>query len=160
MTGVVAAGLYDGGTIHMLDDTGEGYTYKIKHQAAGTVALGAKITLYDPLIVAIAADTDTVLVQSPFVNTIENTATTIPVGVTLGTFTYAAATGPGYFWVQTKGAGTILMSGDSVIGVGLQAAAAGAAAKIEETTFGNRIGTALQASTNGHSAVWLNIGNV
>ena len=159
MTGTLAANLYQDGYVLFTDDTGEGYTYRIKSHTAGTTTVGAVFQLYDPLIVAIDATTDYVLVQHPCANTIANTATTIPVGVTLGAFTYSSATGPGYFWVQTKGPCTIQGSGTLVTGQPADAGAAGVVSPKSAYTT-NTVGIVIVGADNGQIPVWLNLNNV
>lgn len=57
---------YNGGYLHINDDTGEGYMYRVKDNPAITAAASGTITLYDPIAVAPGADATATLFNSPW----------------------------------------------------------------------------------------------
>lgn len=154
-TSTLAANTYKDGFLHIVDDTGTNYTYRIKSHTAGTTTVDAIFTLYDPLIVALDTTSDVVITPCPYRNVIVNTATTVPVGMAVRTTTASTDGVTQYFWVQSKGACTLI--GTGTLGQPLDAGAAGVVAvKAANTT--NTVGICLQTQASGEVAAWLNIG--
>jgi hypothetical protein len=110
----VTADQFAGGTLHITDDTGEGYTYRIKgNTATGDPATGdIRLSLYDPIQVALDATSDIAITGSLYANLEPATAAVdeVVAGVTVAT--QAAAD---YGFVQTSGAATVLTAGTVVI---------------------------------------------
>lgn len=99
---------YAGGYLHITDDTGEGYTYRIRgNTATDTPDSGnIRLQLYDKIQTALTATTDFAITGPMYAN-LEAAGTTtdgITVGVTCASLT---ATDP-YGWVQTFGPTTVL----------------------------------------------------
>ncbi len=113
----VTAAQFAGGYFITTDDTGEGYTYRIKgNTATGNPTTGnIRVELYDPLQVALDATTDLAIQGSLYANLEAGTAATdVAVsGVTVSTMDVSVAA---YGWVQTKGIVGILQDGVVVIG--------------------------------------------
>jgi hypothetical protein len=105
---------YAGGYFVTTDDTGEGYTYRIKgNTATGNPATGNfRMELYEPLQVAVDATTDFAIQGNLYANLEIATAATdnCIAGVTCSTIATAANCG----WVQTKGVCGILTFNDDV----------------------------------------------
>jgi predicted RecA/RadA family phage recombinase len=103
---------YQDGTIHFTDDTGQGYTYKIK---SNTATSGGTITieLYEPLIVAIDATTDCMLVPNLCNGVRAGIAAAKPLGIAI-----AAMSSGEYGWIQIAGVGTITVKTATSIAAG------------------------------------------
>lgn len=100
-----AADVYAGGYLHVTDDQGEGFTYRIKSNAAGTAAGLMRLDLYDNLQLAINSESSAQLTGSLYRNlAISNNGTDDNVvGLAMRSVT------AGYYaWVQTWGVGTVL----------------------------------------------------
>ena len=105
---------YAGGYLHITDDAGEGYNYRIKSNTAAS-SNAITFTLYDELEVAVTTDTDVAVTGNLYnqVRAALGTADYIVCGVTPISFT------SGYYgWVQTRGVAVILTD-DSAIGAGV-----------------------------------------
>jgi len=154
--GVIAANRLAGGFLHIVDDTGEGYTYRIKSHTAGTATANVTFTLYDNLKVALDSTSDAVVTPNPFDIVIQSTATLRPIGVAMVPTTGATSSLTKYFWVQTKGPATAL--GTGTVGKPVIAIAAGAVQVGAEADDGvNVVGVCLATSASGHVAVWLDL---
>ena len=98
----VAAHLFDDGLLTIEDGTGAGYCYRIKSNKAGGAVYTApcELTLYDPIVVALAADAVISLTVNKYKNVVvtPQTETAPPIGVPLIDVTEAY-----YFWAQTRG---------------------------------------------------------
>jgi len=114
-----------GGYFITTDDTGEGYTYRIKsNDTTGDVATGVtQIELYEPLVVAVETTTDFSIqacrysdLVSPSIG-ITVTASGAAVGVTC-----AGMSATNYGWIQTRGivgvlqGATVPVQGQAVMG--------------------------------------------
>lgn len=101
---------YKDGFIIINKGTGLGQTYRVKSNTAGTTCT---VTLYDPVVIAIAATAEFTLKANPWNGVIVSatTQTGIPVGVPLNTVTIGY-----YCWLQTHGpAGMTVDTGDTVV---------------------------------------------
>lgn len=103
----VTAGQYKGAIISLSDDTGEGYQYYIKDNtatndpASGTI----RLTLADPLVVAVDATTDFGIMGNPWTQVRPFTTTDTQLcGIAVCPITAAY-----YAWLQTWGRGTVLV---------------------------------------------------
>lgn len=156
--GVVAADRLSGGYLMITDDTGEGYSYRIKSNTAGTAAVALTVTLYDGLKVAVAADTDCIIVGPKYRKVTEGAVALSPIGACLVPTTGASSTVEAFFWVQTRGPAVCLGAG--TVGVEIASAASGAVADAAEAGSGvyDRIlGTGLGTTANGYAAVDLRL---
>lgn len=106
---------YQGGYLHITDDAGEGYQYRIKSNTAAA-SNAITVTLYDGLQVAVTTATDVAITGMLWNDLIGATAGTdyIVCGVTPIAFTADY-----YGWVQTRGIATILADGTIAIGQNL-----------------------------------------
>lgn len=107
-----AADIFAGGYLHITDDDGKGYTYRIKGNTASS-SNAVTFTLYDGLQAAlVAANTDAAITGNKWSTlrisdaTDSNKVDYIPAGVTPISFTASY-----YGWVQTKGIATVLADG-------------------------------------------------
>ena len=107
MDGVIA-GQFAGGYLHTTDDTGEGYTYRIKGNTASGNPTGTnyRLALYDPLQVAIDATTDYTITPCLYNDVEAATVATdnIVVGVSCATTTSAKP----FAFIQCGGPATVL----------------------------------------------------
>ena len=105
---------YAGGYLHITDDAGEGYNYRIKSNTAAS-SNAITFTLFDSLQVAVTTATDVAVTGNLYnqVRAALGTADYIVCGVTPIAFT------SGYYgWVQTRGIAVILTD-DSDVGAGV-----------------------------------------
>ena len=109
----VSANDYAGSYLHITDDAGEGFTYRIKTNGAAS-SDAVEFTLYDPIITALSTGaTDFAITPGPFNNVHAATAGTdfLVSGVTMVSMT------SGYFgWIQTKGIATCLADNAWAVG--------------------------------------------
>jgi len=95
-----------------------GHCYRIKsHAAIAGSAIGA-ICLYDPIKVAIAADTEVLVFPNKYRKVIASPATT-PTDIVIGVAP-RAVTASYYFWLQTWGPCAVLNGNSATVGVGTQ----------------------------------------
>ncbi len=115
ITGTATLDQLAGGYLQTIDETGEGYTYRIKtNTATGSPASGNyRVELYDKIQVAVAADTQAVLVGSLYANL---EAATIAVDEVVAGVTMATMAAGEFGWVQTQGVATVLTTGTVLIG--------------------------------------------
>jgi hypothetical protein len=110
----VTADQFAGALLSITDDTGEGYSYRIKgNTATGDPATGdIRLSLYDPIQVALDATSDIAITGCLYANLEPAVAGTdeVVAGVTVAT--QAAAD---YGFVQTKGCATVLTAGSVLI---------------------------------------------
>jgi hypothetical protein len=105
---------YQGGYLHITDDAGEGYQYRIKSNTAAS-SNAITFTLYDELEVAVTTATDVAVTGNLWYNVTGASATDyILAGVTPITFQANY-----YGWFQTAGLATILSDGAVAIGANL-----------------------------------------
>lgn len=99
-----AANLYSEGYMTVNDVDGEGATYKVKDHLAITASTAFTLNLFDPIRLALTANSQVTLVHNGYKNVIE-VATSLhrPAGVPL----INVAIGD-YAWVQTKGVAAVL----------------------------------------------------
>lgn len=113
--GSIEADQFAGAYLVITDDTGEGYTYRVR----GNTGTGDPVTgtilveLYEPLIVALGTNTDIAMSCSRHVNLVAvgdfgATGSNNAVGVTC-----AGTSATNYAWIQTKGIANVL-TGDVV----------------------------------------------
>tara|TARA_Y100001963_G_scaffold35653_2_gene49701 strand:+ start:4787 stop:5533 length:747 start_codon:yes stop_codon:yes gene_type:complete len=110
--GSATADQYAGAYLHITDDAGEGYTYRIRGNTAAS-SNAVDFNLYDGLVVAVTTATDVGITGSLWGNVHGATAGTdyIVSGVT-----HRVMQANYYGWVQTTGICTILADGSIAIG--------------------------------------------
>lgn len=148
----VTANQYSEGLAVVCDDTGEGYSYKIKGHAAATAA-AVTFNLEDTIIVALTTSSTIDFVANPYSAVIVNptTASSAPVGVAV--FAVAASE---FGWLQVGGVATILNDGGSTVGTNVSASNATAGAVEAAVTAQAAIGVAVTGvATTEYGAIRL-----
>ena len=160
----VTADQFAGGYLHITDDVGEGYTYRIKGNTATDDPASTlfRLHLYDKLQVALTATTDHAITGNLYAN-VETAGTGtdgIACGVTCASLT---ATEP-YGWFQTSGVATVLCdtAGSAGMLAQLSQSVAGsyAPASLDGTAAHNYpiIGVIITpGDTTGHGAIKLTL---
>lgn len=151
--GATTANLYEDGLLTIEDVTGQGYCYRIKSNKAGgaAVATPCELTLYDPLIAALAEDTILTLTMNKRKNVIINpnaSYASVPVGIPLVDITTAKP----YFWAQTKGYAALIMQAAVTIGQRVGPGAADGEGAIATGVAVKPWGTCVQVATTGNYA--------
>ena len=149
---------YAGGYLHIEDDEGKGFTYRIKSNTAAS-SNAITFTLYDGLQVAVTTATDVAVTGNPYsqVRAALGTANYIVAGVTPIAFTVNY-----YGWVQPRGVATVLNVGGADIGEALMLGdATDGATEIFDDAAANMhpiVGFALYATTTtGYGGVMLQL---
>ena len=154
----ITADMFAGGYLSIEDDTGEGYTYRIKgNTATGNPGTSNyRIELYDKLQVAIVAATTGNIVGCLYSNLEVATATdTFAAGVSVSNVDFSEKP---FAWVQTAGVATNLTTGTAVLGSGNILTAAGALAPAVESDILERVAvTLIVGATGEHSAYKLTL---
>lgn len=150
----VTVNQYAGGYIIITESSGAKTSYGIvRNSAAGT---GNAVTLYldNPIVAAIAAADDFILVPSRYEKVIMGTATCSPVGVALRASTAATNSTTNYMWIQTKGVGAVRVAESDNITIGVSVMVGAAGTVIPATGLLPVVGTALGAAivSDGDSA--------
>lgn len=105
----VSANDYQGGFLHLTDDTGQGYSYEIKENTASDGSNKVTLTLAEGLVVAVDTTTDCVLTKCLYATLTLGDATSKIVGTPVVATTAATDGATQYFWVQTKGPGVAMV---------------------------------------------------
>lgn len=142
--GATAATLnqYAGGLMIVNDETGQGYSYKIKGNNAVDASGVITITLEDPLIVALDTTSQISLVANPYNGVIVNPTT--PTGVPVGVAVYPI-TATYYGWIQVRGLCSLLNDSNTAVGLGLAPSQSVAGAVKTQAATLNCLGYAYQA---------------
>jgi hypothetical protein len=152
--GATTKNLYEDGLLTIEDSTGQGYTYRIKSNKAGgdAVATPCELTLYDPLVAALAAGSIITLTMNKHKNVIINpsgTEAAVAIGVPLIDITTAAA----YFWAQTKGYVALRITTATTIGQLVSFGAADGDCNVATGTVHPNWGICVQIGSSGNYAV-------
>ena len=112
--GSATADQYAGGYLHITDDAGEGYQYRIRGNTAAS-SNAVDFSLYDGLVVALTTASDVAITGNLYNSVHGATAGTdyIISGVTARTMQASY-----YGWVQTTGVATILADAGTAIAIG------------------------------------------
>ena len=155
----ITANQFAGGYLHITDDTGEGFTYRIRNNTAtgDPVSGNIRLELYDQLIVALDATSDFAITGSLYANV---EAATQAVDEVIAGVSMATQAVDDYGYVQTQGVATVLTQGTVVIAdrvaIGSVAGSAAAVAATVSTTVS--FGQVIHAGDDtGHSAIRLDI---
>lgn len=159
--GAVTADYYKEGYLHINDDTGEGYVYRVKGHPAGTTAV--QVDLDEPVRAAFTAGASTASVtkhpQDGVV--VLPAATAASVGILTGVAPIAV-TANYYFWHQVKGPAAVLVHGTVVIGNEVYAdwtastGVAGACIPVSTLAMqiiGGRVGTCIKVNADTEYAL-------
>ena len=103
---------FAGAHLVITDDTGEGYTYRIKGNTAdGSPSAGRwRLELYEPITVAIDGTSDIAIVGSIYANL--ETATALPTDQNVAGVAVTSNSATNYGWVQTHGVCGVLQDQD------------------------------------------------
>ncbi len=116
-----AANIYAEGYLVVNDVDGEGRTYQVKGHPTITSSVAFVVDLFDPIRLALTANSQTTLVHNAYNDHVEATvATTRGSGVSL----VAQAAGD-YAWLQTKGVASVLIGSAATLGSPLSAESSG-----------------------------------
>lgn len=139
------ANQYAGGTLVINDVDGEGHTYRIaSHPAAGSGET-LVLTLDDPILVALTANSEACLFPNLYNGVVVNptTPTNAPVGVAV-----KAITASYYGWIQTHGPVSCLNDSTTAVGLGIAPSQAVAGAVKTMAATLSQVGFALQAGVD------------
>tara|TARA_R110000744_G_scaffold2073_4_gene8291 strand:- start:1124 stop:1870 length:747 start_codon:yes stop_codon:yes gene_type:complete len=144
---------FAGAYMHITDDAGEGYQYRISGNSADGGSDNVVFDLYDGLVVAVTTASDCAIVANRWNGVVSATATDYNVsGVT------ARVMSSGYYgWVQTTGMAIILADGTIAVGDNLTLSDGVAGAiQLKDAETESLIGAAAYApDTTGHCGVRL-----
>lgn len=126
----VTADEYARGYVHVIDDTGEGITYKIDTHPAVSASSAGTFTLKDPIVVAFVAATTVELTKNPWADTVIAPAGQghVPAGISQ-VAVGSGATTQQYFWCQTWGPTCAWM--DEAVTVGQEVTSGATAGQVE-----------------------------
>ena len=117
--GSSTANQFAGGYLHTVNDAGQGYTYRIKSNTAGS-SNATTLTLFDGLKIALTTASDVVITGSPYNGLVSATAATDMwvAGVCINAMDVSDKN---YGWIQTRGYTTVLYdAGGSAVTIGDQ----------------------------------------
>lgn len=115
------ANIYSEGYLVVNDVDGEGATYQVKGHAAITSSTAFIVDLFDPIRVALTANSQCTLVHNAYKLHVEATVTTTR-GSGVPLVTSAASD---YSWLQTKGVASVLIGSAATLGSPLSAESSG-----------------------------------
>ena len=162
----ISAGQFAGGYFSTEDDTGEGYTYRIKgNTATDDPASGnIRIELYDKLQIAVDDTTDFFIAGNLFANLEGATSGTDTIVAGATTAIQAASD---FGWVQTWGPASVLCEGTPAVGTiltlddavtGAVSALAGGGTDVGDAITDPVVGYAMHVGTDGaHVLAYLQI---
>lgn len=143
---------FAGGYLVVIDDTGEGITYKIAGHPAIAATTSVAITLVDPIYVAFGANTTACLVKNPWMDLViaptgqsHMSAGVSQVAVDAGTATKQ------YFWCQTWGVSAAWQDEASGIGVLLTSGATAGQVEAQDAVAEHIVGVNLFTGTAGEN---------
>ena len=132
---------YAGGTVAIVDVTGQGHTYIVKSHPAADASATLALELEDPIVVATDATSQAELFANIYNGVIVNPTTPTGVPVGMGIYPVAAAE---FGFIQTRGPVAGLNDSNTAVGLGLAPSQATAGAlKTMGATLHN-VGSALQ----------------
>lgn len=112
---------------------GLGITYKIKSHPSANASANVKLTLYDPIVVALTTATSKVCLLKHPADTVSAQASQAAVGIG---FAMVAVPASHYFWALKTGIVGVITGGAYAIGKGIVASAATAGQVIAATVAG------------------------
>lgn len=123
------ANIYAEGYLAVNDVDGEGSTYKVKGHAAITSSVAFVVDLFDPIRIALTANSETSLVHNGYNGVIEGTSATVrPAGVP-----FVTAAADDYIWLQTRGVASVLNGAAVTLGAPQINSGATAGAVVDQT---------------------------
>jgi len=138
-------------------EAGGGQMYRIKSHVALNAAATKVITLYDPIVTALTAGTDTVgLIQNPYKSVIA--AEAVVSGAILG-IPPISPTNAYYFWLQTGGPAAVLCNAEIALGTeAVAGTSAGEADPAAAATTELKIGNMMTLGVaNKYNAIFLTL---
>lgn len=146
-----------GGYLSVDVTPGQGYLYRIAGNTAVSGAANAVITLEDPLIVALTTSSKVIVAKHPYDGVVIEPGT--PTGVIAGV-PNAVFTAAYYFWIQTKGACSVLFTGTGVAGKAVGSLSSGTSGSMAPAIAATNIGGYHIATgiTGEYALIYLNIG--
>ncbi len=150
---------YAEGYLCVIDDTGEGYTYKIQSHAAASGTTAVALTIHDPIQVAFGAGATVQVVKNPWADVIQAPGgqVALPVGIAQCAVP-AGNTVPQYFWCQTWGVSCALQDEICAVGKANTLGPTAGAVEIADAAGEPLIGINLWTSADGeHAPVFLTI---
>jgi hypothetical protein len=115
------ANAFAGGYLCVVDDTGEGITYKIASHPAIVASTAFVMTLVDPINVGFAAATTVTMVKNPWADVViaPTNQAHFSVGIPQMAVTAGTAAAPYYFWCQTWGISCAWQDDTTASGAGI-----------------------------------------
>ena len=150
---------YAEGYLCVIDDTGEGYTYKIASHPAASGTTTVALTLHDPLQVALGAGATLQMVKNIWADVIAAPGgqVVVPAGVAQCAVV-AGNTVPQYFWCQTWGVSCALQDEICAVGKANTLGPTAGAVEIADAAGEPLIGINIWTSADGeHAPVFLTI---
>jgi len=147
-SGTASANDFAGGYMVVIDDTGEGITYKIASHAAIAATTASTLTLKDPICVATAAGTTVMLMKNPWADVViaASGQTHFPCGVS-NVAVAAGSTTKQFFWCQTWGVAAVWQDEASAIGSLLTSGTTAGQCEAQDAVAECIIGTELYTGT-------------
>lgn len=121
LTGIlVSANQLQGSYMNVYGGTGMGYTYRVKgNTLTGSIGSGlTRVQLYEPLELAIAADTDLMFAFNPYANLDTAISTAASSNIIAGVSCADISTADYFGWVCEKGIIGAWQSADMTVGIG------------------------------------------
>lgn len=146
-----------GGYLTISDQTGEGYSYQIKGNAAAA-SDSVTIQLMTPLIAAIDATTDCHVNGSVYRKVIAGGAAELNIGVATVATTASTAGEEQGFWVQVSGMGVVSVAATTSINAGVPLGVTSTAGQVVVATAVLQtiaIAAGTPAAANAHCPAWI-----
>lgn len=154
----MAANEFADGYLHINDDTGEGYMYRIRSHPAIVGGTSGTITLYDKILLTLGADATATIIHAPYRGFIIHPSP--PTAKVLGV-TVIPSVANEFCWLQYQGPCAVLTQGTLVIADSCVPSATVDGAVMPSAAFetdGPVIGEVLAVNATGeHSPIWLAI---
>lgn len=115
----VTANLYAGGVLVITESSGAQTSYGIVRNTASNASNKVDLYLDNPLVAAIAAADDCIIVPNKYNGVVLGGATCLPLGVAIRASTAATASKTQYMWIQTKGVGSVFLGTAASLTVGV-----------------------------------------
>jgi hypothetical protein len=112
--GDLTANEFAEGYIHVNDDTGEGFVYKIYSHPAAAAAAACAITIYGSIQTTFVAATTCTITRSPYSAVIVTAGSAVPTAKVVGVPQINVTIGY-YFWAKKKGICPVLAAGTLVV---------------------------------------------
>ena len=141
----ITANQFAGGYMFTTDDTGQGYTYRIKSNTL-TASSNIILTLYDDLIIALDATTDIQLIPNLYSLAVLGTLALDPIGVAVRATTAGTDSTTQAFWVQVKGPVAVRVENSTTLAIGITVGGGAAGGVVVKTATNALIGVCISAA--------------